>query len=71
MDANAGNGWIEMLGCGMVHPAVFEKIGYDPDEWQGFAFGMGVDRIAAMRYGITDIRTLYENDARFLRQFTG
>ena len=71
MDANAGNGWIEMLGCGMVHPAVFEKIGYDPDEWQGFAFGMGVDRIAAMRYGITDIRTLYENDARFLRQFAG
>lgn len=71
MDANAGNGWIEMLGCGMVHPAVFEKIGYDPQEWQGFAFGMGVDRIAALRYGIDDIRTFYENDARFLRQFVG
>ena len=69
MDANAGNGWIEMLGCGMVHPAVFEAVGYDPQEWQGFAFGMGVDRIAALRYGIDDIRIFYENDARFLRQF--
>jgi phenylalanyl-tRNA synthetase alpha chain len=69
LDANAGNGWIEMLGCGMVHPAVFEAVGYDPQEWQGFAFGMGVDRIAALRYGIDDIRMFYENDARFLRQF--
>ncbi len=69
LDANAGNGWIEMLGCGMVHPAVFEAVGYDPQEWQGFAFGMGVDRIAALRYGIDDIRIFYENDARFLRQF--
>jgi len=69
MDANAGNGWIEMLGCGMVHPAVFEAVGYDPQEWQGFAFGMGVDRIAALRYGIDDIRIFYENDVRFLRQF--
>jgi len=69
MDADAGNGWIEMLGCGMVHPAVFEAVGYDPQEWQGFAFGMGVDRIAALRYGIDDIRMFYENDARFLRQF--
>jgi len=70
MDANAGNGWIEMLGCGMVHPNVLEAVGYDPQEWQGFAFGMGVDRIAALRYGITDIRIFYENDVRFLRQFT-
>lgn len=69
MDANAGNGWIEMLGCGMVHPNVLEAVGYDPQEWQGFAFGMGVDRIAALRFGITDIRIFYENDARFLRQF--
>ena len=70
MDANAGSGWIEMLGCGMVHPAVFEAVGYDPQVWQGFAFGMGVDRIAALRYGIEDIRVFYENDTRFLRQFT-
>jgi phenylalanyl-tRNA synthetase alpha chain len=64
-----GSGWIEMLGSGMVHPAVFEAVGYDPQKVQGFAFGMGVDRIAAVRYGIDDIRTLYENDIRFLRQF--
>jgi phenylalanyl-tRNA synthetase alpha chain len=69
LDANAGSGWIEMLGCGMVHPAVFEAVGYDPQVWQGFAFGMGIDRIAALRYGIDDIRILYENDARFLQQF--
>jgi phenylalanyl-tRNA synthetase alpha chain len=69
MDANAGNGWIEMLGCGMVHPNVLTAVGYDPQEWQGFAFGMGIDRIAALRFGLTDIRILYENDMRFLRQF--
>ncbi len=69
MDANAGNGWIELLGCGMVHPNVLEAVGYDPQQWQGFAFGMGIDRIAALRFGITDIRIFYENDARFLRQF--
>jgi phenylalanyl-tRNA synthetase alpha chain len=64
-----GSGWVEMLGSGMVHPAVFEAVGYDPQKFQGFAFGMGVDRIAAVRYGIDDIRTLYENDIRFLKQF--
>ena len=69
LDANAGNGWIEMLGCGMVHPNVLRAVGYDPQEWQGFAFGMGIDRIAAVRFGLTDIRILYENDMRFLRQF--
>ncbi len=69
LDANAGNGWIEMLGCGMVHPNVLEAVGYDPQVWQGFAFGMGIDRIAALRFGITDIRIFYENDTRFLRQF--
>ncbi len=69
LDANAGSGWIEMLGCGMVHPAVFEAVGYDPQVWQGFAFGMGIDRIAALRHGIDDIRVFYENDVRFLRQF--
>jgi phenylalanyl-tRNA synthetase alpha chain len=69
LDANAGHGWIEMLGCGMVHPNVLEAVGYDPQRWQGFAFGMGIDRIAALRFGITDIRVFYENDMRFLRQF--
>ena len=64
-----GSGWVELLGSGMVHPAVFEAVGYDPQRFQGFAFGMGVDRIAAVRYGIDDIRTLYENDIRFLKQF--
>jgi phenylalanyl-tRNA synthetase alpha chain len=58
-----------MLGCGMVHPNVLEAVGYDPQRWQGFAFGMGIDRIAALRFGITDIRVFYENDMRFLRQF--
>ncbi len=65
-----GSGWVELLGCGMVHPALFENVGYDPTKVQGFAFGMGVDRIAAVRYGLRDIRAYYENDLRFLRQFT-
>ena len=64
-----GVGWLEILGCGMIDPNVFEKVGYDPEEYSGFAFGMGIERIAMMRYGIEDIRVLYENDARFLRQF--
>ena len=61
--------WVELGGCGMVDPAVFEAVGYDPDEWTGFAFGLGVERIAMRRYGISDIRWLYENDVRFLKQF--
>jgi len=61
--------WVEIGGCGMVDPAVFEAVGYDPDEWTGFAFGMGIERIAMRRYGIQDIRWLYENDVRFLKQF--
>jgi len=61
--------WLEILGCGMVDPNVFEAVGYDPETYTGFAFGMGVDRIAMLRYGITDIRTLYQNDTRFLNQF--
>ncbi len=69
LDANAGDGWIEMLGCGMVHPNVLQAVGYDPQVWQGFAFGMGIDRIAALRFGIQDIRIFYENDLRFLKQF--
>ena len=62
--------WLEILGCGMVDPNVFEAVGYDPETYTGFAFGMGVDRIAMLRYGITDIRTLYQNDTRFLEQFS-
>ena len=62
-------GWVEILGSGMVHPNVFRAVGYDPDEVTGFAFGMGVERIAMLKYGIDDIRLLYENDARFLKQF--
>jgi phenylalanyl-tRNA synthetase alpha chain len=62
-------GWIEVLGSGMVHPAVFENVGYDPTRYSGFAFGMGVERIAMLKYGIDDIRKYFENDLRFLRQF--
>ncbi|MFO7859749.1 MAG: phenylalanine--tRNA ligase subunit alpha [Desulfosalsimonas sp.] len=62
-------GWLEVLGCGMVHPAVFENVGYDTNRYSGFAFGMGVERIAMLKYGINDIRMFFENDIRFLRQF--
>jgi phenylalanyl-tRNA synthetase alpha chain len=62
-------GWIEILGSGMVHPAVFEAVGYDPEEVTGFAFGLGVERVAILKWGIDDIRLLYENDLRFLEQF--
>jgi len=61
--------WVELGGCGMVDPNVFEAVGYDPEEWSGFAFGLGIERIAMRKYGISDIRWLFENDARFLRQF--
>lgn len=64
-----GTGWIEILGCGMIHPVVFEQVGYDAEKYTGFAFGMGIERIAMLRYGISDIRLLYENDPRFLMQF--
>jgi phenylalanyl-tRNA synthetase alpha chain len=62
-------GWLEVVGSGMVHPAVFEMVGYDTDRYTGFAFGMGVERIAMLKYGIDDIRKFYENDIRFLQQF--
>jgi phenylalanyl-tRNA synthetase alpha chain len=62
-------GWIELGGCGMVNPAVFEATGIDPEEWTGFAFGFGIDRIAIMRHGIADLRSFIENDVRFLTQF--
>jgi phenylalanyl-tRNA synthetase alpha chain len=61
-------GWLEILGCGMVHPAVFEAVGYDADRYTGFAFGVGIERLALRLYGIDDIRMFYENDARLLRQ---
>ncbi len=62
-------GWIEILGCGMIHPIVFENCGIDPNEWSGFALGMGLERIAILRYGIPNIKLLFENDPRFLAQF--
>jgi phenylalanyl-tRNA synthetase alpha chain len=62
-------GWIEVLGSGMVHPAVFEAVGYDSDRYTGFAFGMGIERIALLKWGVEDIRLFYENDLRFLEQF--
>jgi len=62
-------GWLEILGCGMVHPEVFRHTGIDPERYTGFAFGMGVERVAMLRYGIPDIRLLFENDPRFLAQF--
>ena len=61
--------WLEVLGAGMIHPAVLEAVGYDPKQWSGFAFGLGVERFAMLRYGINNIRLFYENDLRFLRQF--
>jgi phenylalanyl-tRNA synthetase alpha chain len=64
-----GKDWLEIAGCGMVHPQVFENVGYDPEAWTGWAFGFGIERIAMIRYGINDIRLFYENDLRFLRQF--
>lgn len=64
-----GSGWIEILGCGMVHPHVLEMSGIDPEEYTGFAFGVGLERIALLKYEIDDMRLLYENDIRFLRQF--
>lgn len=64
-----GTGWMEVLGCGMIHPAVFENCGIDPEKYTGFAFGLGIERVAMLRFGIPDIRLLFENDPRFLAQF--
>jgi phenylalanyl-tRNA synthetase alpha chain len=63
------SGWIEVLGCGMVHPKVLEMCGIDPNVYSGFAFGMGLERVAMQKFGITDLRLLYENDTKFLKQF--
>jgi phenylalanyl-tRNA synthetase alpha chain len=64
-----GTGWLEILGSGMVHPAVFDAVGYDPERITGFAFGMGLERVAMIKHGVEDIRLFYENDLRFLEQF--
>jgi phenylalanyl-tRNA synthetase alpha chain len=66
-----GTGWLELLGCGMVHPAVLEAVGWDSERYTGFAWGIGVERVAMLKYGVPDIRMFFENDLRFLRQFEG
>lgn len=63
------SGWLEILGCGMVDPNVFKHVGYDPEKYSGYAFGMGIERTALLKYGISDIRIFFENDIRFLKQF--
>jgi phenylalanyl-tRNA synthetase alpha chain len=63
------SGWLEILGSGMVHPRVLTNVGYDPEEVTGWAFGMGIERIAMLKYGIDDLRLFFDNDLRFLRQF--
>lgn len=65
----SGTGWVELGGCGMVHPNVFAAVGIDPEEWSGFAFGFGIDRCAQMRHGLADMRVLLDNDVRFISQF--
>ncbi|MEE2025202.1 MULTISPECIES: phenylalanine--tRNA ligase subunit alpha [Alkalimonas] len=70
VDVMGKNGkWLEVLGCGMVHPNVLKSVGIDPTKYSGFAFGMGVERLAMLRYGVTDLRSFFENDVRFLKQF--
>jgi phenylalanyl-tRNA synthetase alpha chain len=64
-----GSGWLEILGSGMVHPRVLSNCGIDPEEYSGFAFGMGIERVAMVKYGVPDLRLLYENDLRLLGQF--
>jgi phenylalanyl-tRNA synthetase alpha chain len=61
--------WMEIMGAGMVHPNVFKAVGYNPANWQGFAFGVGLERLAMIKYGIDDIRLFYKGDLRFLKQF--
>ncbi len=68
-EADGSTKWLEVMGCGVVHPRVFENCGVDPEQWSGFAFGLGVERLAMLRYGVNDLRQFFENDLRFLRQF--
>lgn len=69
VDVKGKNGWLEVLGCGMVHPNVLRSVGIDPEIYSGFAFGMGVERLTMLRYGVNDLRSFFENDLRFLKQF--
>ncbi|WP_313287793.1 phenylalanine--tRNA ligase subunit alpha, partial [Leclercia sp.] len=70
VDVMGKNGkWLEVLGCGMVHPNVLRNVGIDPEVYSGFAFGMGMERLTMLRYGVTDLRAFFENDLRFLKQF--
>ena len=69
IDMSWGDGWLEIAGAGQVHPVVLRNVGLDPEQYQGFAFGMGPDRLAMLRYGVNDLRLFFENDLRFLRQF--
>ena len=64
-----GNDWLEILGCGMVHPRVLDAVGVDPTKWQGFAFGLGIDRIAMLKYGIPDLRSFFDSDVRWLNHY--
>jgi phenylalanyl-tRNA synthetase alpha chain len=68
-DDDGNSHWLEVMGCGMVHPNVFSQVGIDNKEYNGFAFGLGVERLAMLYYGVRDLRMFYENDQRFLRQF--
>jgi len=70
IDMSFGDGWLEVGGCGMVHPAVLKNVSIDAERYQGFAFGMGLDRLTMLRYGVDDLRLFFANDLRFLRQFT-
>jgi phenylalanyl-tRNA synthetase alpha chain len=63
-------GWLEILGCGMIHPHVLETAGLDAERWQGYAFGMGIERLTMLRYGVDDLRLFFENDLQFLKQFS-
>ncbi len=65
----AGKDWLEILGCGMVHPNVLRNVGIDPEEWQGFAFGLGIERLAMLKYGIPDLRTFFDSDVRWLKHY--
>jgi phenylalanyl-tRNA synthetase alpha chain len=66
---SASGRWLEVMGCGVVHPKVLENVGIDPEEFTGYAFGLGVERLTMLRYGVQDLRLFFENDLRFLRQF--
>ena len=68
-EGGAGTDWLEILGSGMVHPKVLANCGIDPREWQGFAFGMGVERVTMLKHGMPDLRPFYENDLRWLRHY--